>query len=202
MDEAEFQDCLERARQGDSASLGLMLAAIEDRLRRATRVRIGNRLRGKLHTSDVLQTTYLDVVRSIENFQGSDQATFASWVSRVLENNVRDKAKYYARDRRRDPSTNVQDGDAIDVAEQVVDESTPSRRVMEVEHLHLIGRAFDSLDDLQRLVLRRRMLDNVEYKELAVELDRSEGAVRMMFSRARAALALELDRLLSDETMP
>lgn len=167
-------------------------------MRHATRNRLGQKLRGKLQTSDVLQTTYVDVVRSIQAFRGDDAATFAAWVGRVLDNNVRDKAKFFDRDRRRDASTTRHDPEADPFNDnvEVADEATPSEKVMQVEQLHLVRRAIDSLDETQREVLQRRMMQGQDYEAIAKDLDRSPGAVRMLYSRARAALALRVDRML------
>lgn len=195
METDEFQACLIRAKNGDNAALGRLLESIEARLRNSTQKRLGAKLRGKVRTSDVLQTTYVDVVKSIQSFRGEDAATFAAWVGRVLENNLRDKAKFFARERRRDVSTTQQPD--VEIVAEVSDEETPSRRVMEIEHLHLVSRAFDLLDEVQRQVLQLRMIQGLDYESVARELGRSEGATRMLYSRARAALAMHVDRILN-----
>ena len=200
MQSDDFKTCLARARRGDNSALGQLLESIEDRLRRRARRRWPKRLHGLLHTSDVLQTTYLNVVRSIDSFRGDDAESFAAWVARVLENNLRDKARFFERSKRRDPSTNRygnRSGDGEDVHERVADEQSPSQQVMQFEHLHLMSRAFDKLDDAQRNVLMLRLIEGREYAAIAREMGRSEGAVRMLVSRARASLALELDQLLN-----
>lgn len=193
MNPDEFKASLAKAKAGDHKALGEVLEAIEARLRDATRQLVGAKLRSKVRTSDVLQTTYVDVVRSIQNFEGEDPATFASWVGRVLHRNVQDKAKYFNRQRRKGGTTRQNPEDVVEPRHDI----TPTREIARVEQLHLITEALDSLEEDYATVLRLRMLQGLDYKEVADRMGRKQGAVRMLFSRARAAFAMALDRLLN-----
>lgn len=199
MEEQEFKLWLERAREGDSQALGKLLEGIEGILRDASRKRVGEKLRSKLRTSDVLQTTYVEIVRSIRDFRGDDIKSFASWVRRALENNVRDKARYYDRDRRREETASdalLEDGEAEHG--NAMSETTPSRKIAEIEHLHIVGRALDDLEEDYRAILHMRMIEGLDHAVIAERMGRSLGAVRMLYSRARAALALRFNQRIRD----
>ena len=102
MDPAEFEDCLRRARRGHREALDCALDAIRERLHSAARRGLTGRLRQHMETADILQTTYLDIVRGIEGFRGADQESFAAWVGTVL-------AYYFFKDNFKAASKSVQD---------------------------------------------------------------------------------------------
>jgi len=188
MVDESFQIHLARAKAGDRAALDQALQCVEDRLRRAARQRLRNAGRRDFGTSDLVQTTYLDVVRKIHMFRGEDEDTFAAWVTSILENNVRDKARALGRDKRRGPSSSGRvEPDAVPAPGP-----TPSRTAIQVENLAAVGRALDSLDEAQRQIIVLRLVEGRSYREIATALHRSEGAARMLYFRARAALAVEL----------
>ncbi|MCA8972465.1 MAG: sigma-70 family RNA polymerase sigma factor [Planctomycetes bacterium] len=197
MEHDEFSKWLVLAKQGDTTALGKLLEAIEGNMREASKARLGERLRGKLRTSDVLQTTFVDVVKNIQDFRGEDAETFAAWVRRVLENNIRDKARFFGRERRRDETdAAVPEADDFDPGGTPLDDNTPSNKVADVEHLHIIGKAMESLEDDYRTVITLRMIECLDHAVIADRMGRSEGAIRMLYSRARAALAVRFNQLL------
>ena len=53
-------------------------------------------------------------------------------------------------------------------------------------------------DQAQREVLTLSMIQGLDYATVASKLGRGEGATRMLYSRARAALAVHVDRILND----
>lgn len=188
-----FPDWLNRARAGDRRALDRALASVQNRVRLAARRRLGQPLRGVLETSDILQSTYVDVVRTIDTFRGQDEESFAAWLTRILENNIRDKAKFFDRAKRRAP-----EGDGIHPDSLSDPGPSPSRLAMDVEDLDAVGRAMDRLDEEQRRIITLRMIEGRGYDEIARLLGKREGAARMLYSRARAALAVHIDGLLHD----
>ena len=78
-------DDLRSARQGDRAALGRLLGRNDERLRRLTADRLGTALRNRLRVSDVLQATYLDALRGIRGFKGTEDAEFSGWIATILE---------------------------------------------------------------------------------------------------------------------
>ena len=91
---------LSHARNGDRGALGELLDRHEARLRALARLYRGQGLRADLHTSDLLQATYVDVLGSVEQFEGSTDEAFGKWLRRILENNVRDGLKYHGAEKR------------------------------------------------------------------------------------------------------
>jgi len=140
-------------------------------------------------TSDLLQSTYVDVVRSIKDFQGDDEPQLVAWVTRIMENNLRDRARFYGR-QRRNPEV-----DSEEAPEPAGHDATPSVEAMQVENIAAVGRALAELPEEQRQIMQLRLIEGREYEEIAAMLGRSVGSLRMLLSRARASLTVRLDRL-------
>ncbi len=188
MRDESFRSDLRRARRGDRGALDRALRRVDARVRAAARARLNGSGRRHFGTSDVIQTTYLDVVRKIHTFRGNDEDTFASWLTTILENNVRDKARALGRDKRKGPtSTGRVEPDSV-----AAPGPTPSRAAIQVESLEAVGQALDRLDETQRRIIVMRLVEGKDYREIAEALDRSVGAARMLYFRARAALAIGL----------
>ncbi len=81
MDTAHFETCLRRARAGDREALDQALQMIKSPLELAARHSLRGQLRGHMDTSDVVQTTYVDILRAIGQFKGNDAESFARRVS-------------------------------------------------------------------------------------------------------------------------
>ena len=90
MEPSDIRDDIASARRGERDALDRVLTALQSRLRTAAANKIGTPLRRKMATSDLLQSTYVDVVRSIQSFEGDDPDTLVAWITRIMENNVRD----------------------------------------------------------------------------------------------------------------
>ncbi len=184
------------ARGGDRRALDRLLETVHGRLRRLAEGRLGPGLRAKMRTSDVLQSTYLDVVKSVERFEGEDEEAFVGWVARIMENNIRDKGKYFQARKRRDPEgATLPLNEAEDVK---TPGATPSVEVVRAEDLVLVSRALEGLGEDYRQVIILRLVEGRSHKEVGELLGRTEAATRMLLSRARAALALALDRLRNE----
>ena len=193
MEPSDIRDDIASARRGERDALDRVLTALQSRLRTAAANKIGTPLRRKMATSDLLQSTYVDVVRSIQSFEGDDPDTLVAWITRIMENNVRDRLRFYGRQRR---SPEVDHEDVPDVA---AGDATPSFEAMQLEHLSAVGKVLAEMPEAQRQIIQLRAFEGRDYDEIAAMLGRTPGALRMLLSRARALLTLKLDRLLDEE---
>ncbi|MCR9245562.1 MAG: sigma-70 family RNA polymerase sigma factor [bacterium] len=187
MSDEDIRADIARARRRDRDALDRVLTALQSRLRAAAASRLGGQLRARMGTSDLLQTTYVDVVRSITEFRGDDPDTFVAWIARIMENNLRDRARFFGRQRRKGDQAADSPPDAVPGG------STPSFEAMQLESLAAVGKAIASLPEDQREIIRMRLIEERDYEDIAAATGRSPGALRMLMSRARAALTLRLD---------
>jgi RNA polymerase sigma-70 factor (ECF subfamily) len=189
-------DDVRRARQGDREAITRLLARHQVRLARLAEQRLGSLLRRKLRVSDVLQSTFVDVMRSLQGFPGQTGDEFEAWVVRILENNIRDKARFFARERRRS-EVELDLSALTDRASP--DSAGPEARLAALDDLQRVSVAIDRLPEEHRQVILRRFVDEADYETIARETGRSPGAARVLVHRARAALLLEIDRAAAGE---
>lgn len=71
--------------------------------------------------------------------------------------------------------------------------STPSRAAMGAEQLAAFEQVFDRLPEDYREVITLSKLVGLSHAEIAVEMKRSEGAVRVLLHRALARLGVLLE---------
>jgi len=186
--EDTFSDHIRRARAGDREALNDLLLEVQQQISRHARTKLGG-LRARVRVSDLLQSTYLDVVRDIGEFRGASPGAFAAWVDGILEHNIRDKRRFFAAKKRAVEREDHQS------ASQLVDSvPNPLEEVASEEELGLVHEALELLPEHYRDVLRRRF-EGQRFREIGEAIGSTESTTRVLHMRARAALILEVDRL-------
>lgn len=192
-----------RAVAGDQGALSTLLARHEDRARRIARIRMGRRVRSFLESQDVVQNSLLVATQQLEKFQGQGPGSFVAWLSRIVENQVRDAAKY-AGAVKRDPDRVV----PLDLAgassrRSVLDPPDHGARPSEIAMDAELREAFDACvaalpADMREVVLLRDYA-NEDWETIAAKLERSsEGAIRQLYRRARIKLGNALAQRTGD----
>ncbi|MEM7204702.1 MAG: sigma-70 family RNA polymerase sigma factor [Planctomycetota bacterium] len=181
-------DPLQRAREGDPKALEALLHRYEARLTEIAQRSLGFDLRARLHVSDVVQSAAADIVRDIRTFRGDDEPAFLAWATRILENKVRGKGRYFTTLRRSAPEQSL---DALDET-PANEQRTPSSEVGRGEEMARVAAVIQRLPDDYRVALLLRAVDGKSAREIGEQLGRTEQATRMLLHRARAALAAEL----------
>lgn len=189
-------DNLQRARAGDSAALGELMVRYRQRLSELAEQQLGAGLRAKMHVSDVIQSVCADVSRDIRQFQGSDERSFLSWITRILENKIRAKGRHFSA-QRRDAIVEALEEDTS-MTSATVRTRTPSEQLSSAEEFERLTDALESLPESYRDVLLMRGVEGMSARDIGAVLGRSEPATRMLLSRARAALTVEMKRLRGD----
>lgn len=187
-------DDIIRARDGDRSALNTLLARNHDRLLRLTDRLLGAKLRTRVSVSDVLQSCYVDLVRGISRLEHPTEAAFEAWTRRIVENGVRRKCRELSAKKRGEGRRLL---DTID--ESASREPSPSGQAMTTEHLARLERALSRLREDRREILRLRVVEGRSHEEIADIMGRPLGATRMLLSRARAELSLEIERLVSPD---
>lgn len=180
------------ASRGDPAAIDALLARHLPRLRAFVRLRVGPELRNRESASDIVQSACREVLAHLDRYryQGEDQ--FRRWLYTTALRKLANKAEYHRaakRDVRRDLAA---PSDWSAVAQSYADVATPSRRMMLQEQVELLEAAFDRLPDDQREVLTLSRIVGLPHAEIAVAMERSEGACRALLHRATAQLGMIL----------
>ena len=190
MDRAESTALLRAARAGSADALDQLYAQVVGRLLGVIRVRMGPSLRARVESRDILQATLLRSFERIDQFEGDTGRSLMSWLTRIAENEIRDRADHAHR-ARRDVAREVPlEPAAAQVAARV--RSALSQVVLS-EETERIEQAIESLDPSHREVILLRKYEELGFKEIASRMGRSEDACRMLLARAMAALTLALE---------
>lgn len=196
-DSESFATLLTDARKGDRAALDQLLRELESRFRTDVERRVGNALRGRTRISDILQDAYVEVVARIGQFEGSTEAEFFTWVTRIIENSARQQHRHLTAKKRKVPSRTTE-LNAL-AAAYLRTASSPMSELERAEEVALVHQALNEMRDDHRVVIEQVVFVGRDVAEVADDLGRTEQATRMLLSRARAALTIKLDQLRRDD---
>ena len=189
------QHLIALAKDGDEAALDQLCRVYSERVRWIVRLRMGGELRSKLESMDLAQDVFISALRDLGNFTYKNEGDFLRWLARIAENRLRDNLDKLHADKR-DIRKEVQlksyeptTGDSFVAALGPIDTTTPSAIMSKREDLARLAKAIDTLKPEYRKVIVLTKIEGLSYKEIAERLGKSGDAVRMLVSRAIAALS-------------
>ena len=198
MPDASFETLLNHARRGETPAQGDLLRRFEPWLRLLARVQLESRFAAKFDASDVVQQTLLEAVRAFPQFRGSTEAELTAWLRRILAHALAHEVRRYHGAQKRDVTLEVSLDAALAQSSQrlgaMLAESgpSPSQQVAQRELDVLLAEVLARLPDNYREVLILRHLEGLSHDEIALRMNRTAGAVRMLWTRALVALRQEL----------
>ncbi len=192
-------DLLREAQAGDESAQGRLFERYYERVRSVVRLRLGSRLRGRMDSGDILQETFLQAVRSFENFEAREEASLINWLCKLAERQILAAADYHGAQRREaDRAVSMTPPPSASpsryLAGQLADETRgPIDRLSDEEREALVEECVGELPpDLRELILMRDYL-GASWETVAQECQRpSPDAARMMHARALAELGVLL----------
>jgi RNA polymerase sigma-70 factor (ECF subfamily) len=187
--EAIPDQLIAQARDGDSAALGRLLELYRNYLRLVARSLIGVALRVKAEPSDLIQETFLKAHREFAGFKGQGEHELIAWLRRILATTLADHVKHHrrkGRDFQRQESLDqlLERSDAAVHRALASHTASPSNGAVRREQAVLLADAVDRLPPDYREVFILRTLEHIPLGEIAARMGRSEGAVRMLWTRA------------------
>ncbi len=190
-------ELLQRAVTGDRQALATLLEGVGVSLHAEIASRIGPPYRSLFDADDILQVTFLEAFLRIGCFVPSGPGAFQAWMRRIAENNLRDAIKELERDKRPPPGRQVRsainDESYVALVERLaVTTTTASRLLARSEMQAGVAAALRRLPADYETALRLYELEGLSGEEVAQEMRRSHGAVRMLLARARESLAESL----------
>lgn len=184
-------DLVRRAQEGDCVALNDLCARYIGRIHLMARARLGPLLRRRFESLDIAQDTILRVLTGLGQFECRSDATFLNWVSRLVENTIRDQddhAKAGKRDVRKEDSVSAVSGDSPRaVLPQLRVDITQQLEVR--EELRCLEKALDVLKPADRDIILLRDSAGMTFPEIAEEMKMSPDAARMRYARAAERLA-------------
>jgi len=190
-----------QAIRGDHDALSLLLARYGRSIEQQLKGMIARQWRSVLDVEDVMQVTYLEAFLQIERCPAEDAGSFAGWLRKIAENNLRDAVRTLHREKRPQPARRVGAASYADSCVALVEllggsTTTAGGQAARHESKRLVDAALGQLPKDYAAVVRLYDLEGLSGPEVAERTGRSRGAVHMLRSRAHA----HLRRLLGAES--
>ncbi|MEM7306408.1 MAG: RNA polymerase sigma factor [Planctomycetota bacterium] len=175
------------AQDGNRHALSLLMERYHPRVLDMVRRRLGQSLRQRLDSGDVAQDVLAESIRSLVRFRQSKEDSFRPWLRALVENRIRNLSRGQV------PSSDV-DTTELELRASSEEEGTAAWREKREweEKRQRLDRVIETLGGLQGEVVRLRYRDGLSYREIGAKLGRSEAAVSMLLSRARASIARKM----------
>ncbi len=142
---------------------------------------IARRVRDRHTTEDLTSEVFRKALASLPRFKWTG-APFGAWLIRIAANLIADRAKKAARENSISQDTlTIPDVGRVQMSDVEAAE----------DHAYVV-RMVDELPEDQRRVIRMRFAEEKSISEIAVALDRSEGAVKQLQFRALGNLRKKL----------
>ncbi|MBN2474359.1 MAG: sigma-70 family RNA polymerase sigma factor [Pirellulales bacterium] len=195
------RELLVRAKRGVSEDIGRLLQTYTNYLNLLAVTQMDPKLRARLGPSDVVQETFYEAQRDFHQFRGHTEQEFMAWLRQILVNNLSRLVERHVlaakRDVRREVSLermrNAVELSTARLEAVLADQgASPSASVQDREHAILLADQLAEMPADHREVLVLRHLQGLPFKEVARRMDRSHGAVRMLWLRAIGSLRQRL----------
>lgn len=186
------------ARRGDEQAMNELVQRHSDRLLESIRAELGTRLRQRLESQDVIQQVFLDALKSIDRFAGEGHESFLAWLRKIAVHRIIDLDRQAFQTAKRAPEVRAADLGRDESMARLLTElsgsvSTPSMVAHRKDRARLLERALDQLGEAQRKAIELRYLRHLSVADTAVEMERTEKAVRGLTVRALIQLREVLD---------
>jgi RNA polymerase sigma-70 factor (ECF subfamily) len=173
---------------GRPEAVEALYARVAPRILSYVRLRMGQSLRERMDSRDILQATLLKSFERFDEFKGAGKPALMAWLARIAEREILDRTDYHQRARRSvRQETPLSGDDAIEARVTSV-----LSRMIRDERAEKLEQAMAGLSDAHREIILLRKFQDLSFREIADRIGKSEDACRMLLARALAALTLRL----------
>ncbi|WP_445151943.1 RNA polymerase sigma factor [Baekduia sp. Peel2402] len=199
---SDDESLVERARDGDEEAFAALVRRYTPMLMRLARMYVPT----DALAEDVVQETWVAVVRGLERFEG--RSSFKTWLFRILVNRAKTRG---VREHRSIPFASVAgsaseedgEGPTVDPARFTSEgawtsappdwHDDPELSLESDEALRIAREAIDQLPERQKIVITLRDLEGLSSDEVRNVLDVSETNQRVLLHRARTKVRQALE---------
>lgn len=189
---------IQKATQGDAIAVDRLLERFLPQLRAFVRLRLGPGLRGKESGDDIVQSVCRQLLQDLDRVEFTGEVSFKHWLYLAALRKIKDRHRFYHR-KKRNLDRELPIDASSRLAQEYVSLSTPSQLAMQREDLAMFEQVFDSMPEDYREVITLSRLVGLTHAEIAVQMGRTEGSVRVLLYRALARLGVALDRARRQE---
>ena len=191
-DPSATDDLLHRAADGDREAVAALFEQHRDRLEQMVRLRMDRRLQGRIDASDVLQETYLEAARRVEEFARAPTTSVYVWLRVLTGQKLVDLTRRHLGAKMRDAAQEISLGrgawpqaSSVSLAAQLLGRLTsPTQAVVRAELQIRVQEALNGMDPLDREVLALRHFEMLSNAETAEVLGIKKSAASNRYIRA------------------
>jgi RNA polymerase sigma-70 factor (ECF subfamily) len=192
-DQTDFTRLLAHARAGLVEQLGQLLQLYRNYLTILATTQIDRKLRTRVSPSDVVQEAMLMAHRDFTQYRGRSEREFLAWLRQILIHTLHRVIDTHVRAKKRTVRCEVSleqigerfDQSAANLLSALIDPGpSPSAGPRAREAVVALADQLGKLPPHYRDVLVLRNLQGLGFEEVAQRLDKSVGAVRMIWLRA------------------
>jgi RNA polymerase sigma-70 factor, ECF subfamily len=206
--QSEVDRLFTSARAGSNSCLGRLLSLYTNYLKLLVTAQMDHRLRVRVSPSDIVQDTFFEAHRDFEQFRGQSTGEFVAWLRKIVVNNILRVVEQHVLAEKRDVRREVSLEEIGRRLEQstvrlesllAVEGESPSGCAVRNEHEILLADALSALPTDYRDVIVMRHIEGLPFEEVARRMERTSGAVRMLWLRALKTLREKIGTGINDE---
>jgi RNA polymerase sigma-70 factor, ECF subfamily len=178
---------------GSNSSLGRLLTLYSNYLKLLVTAQLDERLKGRVSASDIVQESFLEAHRDFKQFRGETPGEFVVWLRRIVVNNILRMVEQHVLTGKRDVRREVSMEEMGRRLEQstvrletliAVESNSPSGCAQQREDEIRLADAIAQLPSDYREVIVLRHIEGLPFEEVGQRMQRTAGAVRMLWLRA------------------
>ena len=166
-------------------------------------LRLSRRLAGRVDDSDVLQESFLDVSRRLDEYLANPSTSFFLWLRNMTGLKLAEVHRRHLGTQLRDAGREVTlhrgglpTADSVSLAAQLLGKLTaPSQAAIKAETRLLVQEALNSMDPIDREVLALKHFEQLSTTEIAEVLGLSKAGAGSRYLRAIKRLREILERI-------
>jgi RNA polymerase sigma-70 factor (ECF subfamily) len=189
--DADTEELLARAQDGDAAARQQLLVRHRDRLCRMVAARLDRRLAARVDPSDVVQEALAEAAQKLPSYLLQPPVPFYPWLRRLAWEHLLKTHQHHLAARKRSAGreepglAGLADESALELVQRLVASGTsPSKHLLREELRRRVRDVLAQLAAGDREVLVLRYLEGLPFSAIAEVLAINEGAVKMRHTRA------------------
>lgn len=188
-----------QASQGSRVAVEALLARHVPELRVYVHLKAGRAILSRESSEDLVQSVCRELLENLNGVEYRGEVEFRQWLFAKATNKILDRARYH-RAEKRDVAREVEPPTAGTSSSFPSEPNavyatlvTPSRVAIGREELRRMEAAFQQLpEDYREVILQAKVIGH-SHSEIAEQMNRSPGAVRVLLHRALARLTALMD---------
>lgn len=182
--------------EGDREALDSLLRQFMPELHRYASSKLGEKLRWKEETADVIQDAIINFMTYGPPFLLENRRQFLALLKKIVDNVLLGQHQWFQRMRRKlDLEQPLPEGTKINMCPLASMEPTPSRVVSQKEQEGMLRLALETLDAVTQRIVSMRMYEEASFPVIGTALGMTEDAVRKRFNRALPLLSKKVQML-------